>query len=104
MLCSLYFRSMFSQTSLSLLYHTLHHITSWARLGKDQKPPDKQKHAGAELGDAALNGDRKKAARERAGVVGKSRGLQGEKRSITNFSTELHLHSFPIKLGWRARA
>lgn len=88
----------------SLLYHISHHITSLERWEKDQKLPDKQKHAGAEMEDAALNGDRKKVARERAGVVGKSRGLQGEKRSITNFSTELHLHSFPIKLGWRARA
>lgn len=41
------------------------------------------------------------AVRERAGVVGKTRGLRGENRSITNFSGELHSHSFPIKPGWR---
>lgn len=33
--------------------------------------------------------------------MGKTHGLQGENRSITNFSTELHSHSFPIKAGWR---
>ena len=42
---------------------------------------------------------KEKALRERAGVVGKTHGLQGENRSITNFSTELHSRCFPINAG-----
>ena len=44
---------------------------------------------------------KEKAVREWAGVVGKTHGLQGENRSITNFSTKLHSHCFPINAGWR---
>lgn len=69
MSCAHYFGPMFSQTSLfTVSLFTSHNFFGTAGK-KDQKPPDKQKHAGAELEDAALNGDRKKGG-ERASRCG----------------------------------
>lgn len=72
---------------------------------KRSTTPAKKKKKGAE---ALSNGwktqwvaVKEKAMREWAGVVGKTHGLQGENGSITNFSTELHSHCFPINAGWR---
>lgn len=102
----------FSNVKLSSRYHIIR-ISFWDNFSawegdskKIKEPQNKQNDAearskGWKIQWAAV---REKAMREWAGVVGKTHGLQGENRSITNFSTKLHSHSFPINAGWRVLA